>query len=174
MYVRLRLLLCAHAAGVVLRLRSGAVPHLVRLRHSLLCHGDPEGVCVGGGGPACAGSSLKGCSCVAVFIIRAWYSPHPSWLATLVGVQALDFCHSKGIMHRDVKPHNIMIDHSQKKLRLIDWGLAEVRRFKEWQCQLSMRTAAFAPLVFMSILSVPCAVLPPWARVQRARGKPVL
>jgi len=29
-------------------------------------------------------------------------------------------------MHRDVKPHNIMIDHSQRKLRLIDWGLAEV------------------------------------------------
>jgi serine/threonine protein kinase len=30
-----------------------------------------------------------------------------------------------GIMHRDVKPHNVMIDHTQRKLRLIDWGLAE-------------------------------------------------
>uniref|UniRef100_A0A671Q094 non-specific serine/threonine protein kinase n=1 Tax=Sinocyclocheilus anshuiensis TaxID=1608454 RepID=A0A671Q094_9TELE len=38
---------------------------------------------------------------------------------------ALDFCHSMGIMHRDVKPHNIMIDHAHRKLRLIDWGLAE-------------------------------------------------
>jgi len=28
-------------------------------------------------------------------------------------------------MHRDVKPHNVMIDHEQRKLRLIDWGLAE-------------------------------------------------
>ena len=28
-------------------------------------------------------------------------------------------------MHRDVKPHNIMIDHEKKELRLIDWGLAE-------------------------------------------------
>lgn len=30
-----------------------------------------------------------------------------------------------GIMHRDVKPHNVMIDHEHGKLRLIDWGLAE-------------------------------------------------
>ncbi|KAL7409591.1 kinase-like domain-containing protein [Mrakia frigida] len=40
-------------------------------------------------------------------------------------LKALDFCHSKGIMHRDVKPSNIMIDHEKRQLRLIDWGLAE-------------------------------------------------
>ncbi|GAB0495562.1 hypothetical protein MMPV_006864 [Pyropia vietnamensis] len=40
-------------------------------------------------------------------------------------LRALDFAHRNGVMHRDVKAHNIMIDHAARKLRLIDWGLAE-------------------------------------------------
>lgn len=38
---------------------------------------------------------------------------------------ALDYAHSHGIMHRDVKPHNIVINPEKKQLKLIDWGLAE-------------------------------------------------
>jgi len=40
-------------------------------------------------------------------------------------LRALEFSHSNGIMHRDVKPHNVCIDHRRRQLRLIDWGLAE-------------------------------------------------
>jgi casein kinase II subunit alpha len=31
-------------------------------------------------------------------------------------LKALDYCNSKGIMHRDVKPHNVMIDHQKRQV----------------------------------------------------------
>lgn len=40
-------------------------------------------------------------------------------------LEGLKYSHSKGIMHRDIKPHNIIIDQKNRKLLLIDWGLAE-------------------------------------------------
>lgn len=36
-------------------------------------------------------------------------------------LKALEFSHSKGVMHRDIRPHNIMIDHSQRKVGISLW-----------------------------------------------------
>eukprot|EP00798_Chlamydomonas_sp_ICE-L_P022730 gene22730-29894_t len=38
---------------------------------------------------------------------------------------ALNFTHSKGYMHRDIKPRNVMVDINKQELRLVDWNIAE-------------------------------------------------
>nr|CDS25642.1 casein kinase ii subunit alpha [Hymenolepis microstoma] len=37
---------------------------------------------------------------------------------------AIDACHRNGIMHRDIKPDNLLIDLSRRRLRLIDFSSA--------------------------------------------------
>lgn len=54
-------------------------------------------------------------------------------------LRAVDYAHSQGLIHRDLKPHNIMIDHARRQLRVIDWGLAE---FYHPRTELNVRVAS--------------------------------
>lgn len=65
-------------------------------------------------------------------MVNHWASKNPVPLSLFrefadQSLQGLELAHSKGLIHRDIKPQNIMIDYDGKKVlvKLLDFGLAE-------------------------------------------------
>jgi casein kinase II subunit alpha len=52
-------------------------------------------------------------------------SPEDMKLYIFKILKCLSFCHSKKIMHRDIKSGNIVVNTLTKELNVIDWGLSE-------------------------------------------------
>lgn len=50
-----------------------------------------------------------------------------SYFVALDISMAIEYIHSKNVIHQDLKPPNILIDQFSKKAVLTDWGLANIR-----------------------------------------------
>ena len=60
--------------------------------------------------------------------------------------QALEYVHLQGILHRDVKPSNILVRRGKSEAVLIDFGLARECTFGETNIITNDRTYGYAPI----------------------------
>nr|CEG05209.1 unnamed protein product [Fusarium clavum] len=71
-------------------------------------------------------------------------------------LKAFEFAHDQGIMHRDVRPHNVVIDHQHRKLRLIGWSSAEFYEpGREYDCCIGLNKP---PEVLLDYEKYDCSV----------------
>ena len=48
-------------------------------------------------------------------------------------LKAVDFCHKNGVVHRDVKDENLVVDMETMQIKLIDFGSASLLRTEPYR-----------------------------------------
>ena len=48
-------------------------------------------------------------------------------------IKTIAYMHSSGVCHRDIKPDNILYDPLKKKIKIIDFDIARIKKFTNSQ-----------------------------------------
>ena len=96
---------------------------------------------------------MEYCSSTLRFMIDERGEDHKSfdtWRAARQIVEALAYVHSRGVIHRDLKPGNIFLDN-EGNVRLGDFGLATIRNTTESNGQTGAASASEAEMLHSAI-----------------------